>query len=181
MRARRAGSPGRRAVIGGIKPRSLEYDADGSVHLAQLLLAALGTPGQWLVAKFLGLFELDTAAFAPVGIHWHKTSPRKSLRNTRLIQPLHYISFYTDRQAWKIKVSVPKIVGEILKSRAGGFIPSSGVVGQATPTPAVINPLAMPDQFLYPRTVLALIFILPITCSVGLFVQGTSGCQSKTR
>ena len=47
------------------------------------------------------------------------------------------------------------------------------------PTAPVIKPLAIPGQVLYPRTVRALIFILPITLSVGLFVQGISGSSQS--
>ncbi len=39
----------------------------------------------------------------------------------------------------------------------------------------------MPGVDLYPRTVLARIFSLPMICSVPLLLQDTSGCQSNTR
>ena len=74
---------------------------------------------------------------------------------------------------------VPRTVGEIGKDNETAFTLTYISRSYATSTPAIINPLAMPGQVLYPRTVRARIFILPITCSVGLFVQGTSGLPIK--
>lgn len=84
-------------------------------------------------------------------------------------------------QAWFESESVPKLVGDLGEKQAGGIRSWYPSVGQATPTPADIKPLAIPGQVLYPRTFQALIFILPITLSVGLFVQGTSGSSQSQR
>ena len=45
-------------------------------------------------------------------------------------------------------VFVPKLVGDFQEMYGGSFHPVCGWRDQATPTPAVINPLAMPDQVL---------------------------------
>ena len=52
---------------------------------------------------------------------------------------------------------VPKLVGDLGEKQAGGIRSWYRSVGQATPTPADIKPLAIPGQILYPRTVRALI------------------------
>jgi len=94
---------------------------------------------------------------------------------------LNHRSLRGASQAWFESVFVPKLVGDLGEKQAGGIRSWYPSVGQATPTPADIKPLAIPGQVFYPRTIRALIFILPITLSVGLFVQGTSGSSQSPR
>jgi hypothetical protein len=66
--------------------------------------------------------------------------------------------------------------GRILELVGQTAFPQGGQ-DQSDRVPANIKPVCIPGQVLYPRTVRARIFILPITCSVPLFVQGMAGSE----
>ena len=58
-------------MIGGIEPRSLEYDLGGGDDLLQCFFAAFRAGLQWVIGEGLLTFELDSAIFTTIGINWH--------------------------------------------------------------------------------------------------------------
>ncbi len=58
-------------MIGSVKARTLEDDANRGVDLLQGVLSAFRALGQGIVSKFLGLVELDATTSAPIGIYRH--------------------------------------------------------------------------------------------------------------
>jgi hypothetical protein len=68
-------------VIGSVKAFPLEDDAHRGVDFSQRFLSAFWAAGEGLIAKFLLVFKLYTAIFAPVRINRHsylsfkKTNP----------------------------------------------------------------------------------------------------------
>jgi hypothetical protein len=63
-------------MIRRVETRTLENNPYWRVHLAQGFLPAFWAARQGSICKFLISFELDTAAFTPVGIDRH-TEPQK--------------------------------------------------------------------------------------------------------
>lgn len=63
--------PGRRAVIGGIEPRTFKHNTDRQEHLAQRLLSALGTASQLRIGKMGSVLKAYSAIFTLIRINWH--------------------------------------------------------------------------------------------------------------
>lgn len=69
--------PGWRAVVGGVKPFTLENNAYRLVDLAQRDCIAIGANGEGIIGKMLELIEMIIAILAFITVNWHflLTSP----------------------------------------------------------------------------------------------------------
>ena len=87
---------------------------------------------------------------------------------------------------WSLSMTSPEGVcnisgGRIYKHSLNPLLSIASPFYQFNPEPVNISAAFIPCQDLYPLTVRLRIFMRPITRSVPLLVQGTSGCQSNTR
>jgi hypothetical protein len=59
-------------MIGGVKPRSLKYNANRCVEFPQCKLATFGTFLEGFFTEFSSSVELNPTVIAPIGIDGHK-------------------------------------------------------------------------------------------------------------
>jgi len=80
--------PGRRAVVGGVKPFTLENNTYRLVDLAQRNRIAIGANGEGIIGEMLELIEMIITILAFITVNWHflLTSPvQESLSYHRMV------------------------------------------------------------------------------------------------